>query len=152
MLRNFLSLLVLRNFFVLLVAMCMTSCVTAPTGEKQLSQTGKVAIQELAGIALDRYIRTHQDRASSIVKNVRRIATELRDVTTATTVTGLRAAVDIELTKLNLNPEDLQDATRVLNIFEALLHDQIGSDAIDGQALIKVRDFLNMITGALPAV
>lgn len=142
----------LRNFIVLFfIAIFLSACVTTPTGGKQLSETGKIALQSVAEISVRRYLRDHPGRQTNIVSNIRRVAGELQSATSVTTVSGLRSAVEAELQKIPMSDADRQDATSLLNIFEALLREQIGSETIDSQGLIKVNDFLKMIVGALPA-
>ena len=50
------------------------------------------------------------------------------------------------------NPADLGDVHDLLDVFEALLREQIGKDEIDSNALVQVNEFASMLVAALPPV
>ena len=128
----------------------LAGCVTTPEGQ-QISETGKVAIQATARIAVRHYLDDHAGRSAEIVANVRDVAAVLAGVTQNATVSGLRNVVEVELVRRITDARDLQDAHDLLDVFEALLRQQIGKDEIDSEALIRVNEFASMIVAALPA-
>jgi predicted small secreted protein len=142
---------IIASFALLACAGLLSGCQTAPGGDgQQLSETGKVALQEVAAIAVRRAV-LESPRAQEKAANIRAIAGRLQAVTSVTSVTQLRAAVELEIDGLGLNPIDRADAQSLLNIFAALLREQLGKDDLDADALVKVNDFLGMIVRALPA-
>lgn len=132
----------------------LAGCASTPDGEQrhQLSETGKAAIQATAQIAARNYLRNHPGRATEIAANIRAAAAELRNATSYATVSALRVAVELELTKRIGNEWDLEDAKSLLDVFEPLLREQIGKNEIDSEALVRINDFADMIVRALPAV
>jgi hypothetical protein len=133
-----------KNWVVLLaVAFGGSGCAS-----NQVSPTTQVAIQEIAAIAVRRAVND-SPRAQEKIANIRAIATQLLAVSSITTVTELRAVVDAEVAKLNLNPVDAADARSLLNIFQALLTERIGED-INADALVTVNEFVGYIVAALP--
>lgn len=131
----------------LLAALSLVGCSVNPN----VSVTTKVALQEIAIIAVRRAVN-ESPRAAEKARNIRDVAVRLQSVSTIASVTDLRAVVEVEVAKLNLNPIDKADANSLLNIFEALLREKIGKDEIDSTALVQVNEFLNLIVAALPAV
>lgn len=133
-----------------LAYLILAGCVTTPHGGQQLSETGRVAIQATARIAVRYYVDDHPGRSAEIIANVRDVAALLAGATENVTVSGLRIVVEAEIVKRVTDPRDLQDAHDLLDVFEALLREQIGKDAIDSQALIRVNEFARYIESALP--
>lgn len=130
----------------LFVAFCLlTACAT----NRELSPSGKVLLQEAASIAVRRALIDSPRRAEK-AQNIRDIAARLQNVTEQTTVSGLRAAVEQEIMKLNLEPIDHADAVSLLNICAALVADYIGRDELDADALVRVNEFIGYLVAALP--
>lgn len=141
----------MRSLIPLYVAfLILAGCGTTPEGQ-QISETGKVAIQATARIAVRHYVDGHPGRSAEIVANVRDVAALLAGATGNATVSGLRVVVEAEIVRRVTDSRDLQDAHDLLDVFEALLREQIGKDEIDSQALIRVSEFADMIVKALPA-
>lgn len=135
---------------ILYVAFCSISgCVTTPEGGRELSATGKVALQEVTAIAVRRAI-DDSPRAQEKAANIRAVAARLAAVTDVTTIGELKLVVSAEVDALGLNPVDRADAQSLLNIFAALLADYIGKDEIDADALVRVNEFVSLILAALP--
>lgn len=133
----------------LLAALSLVGCGSNPSVE--LSATTKVALQEVAAIAVRRAV-TSSPRAAEKAQNIRNVAVALQSVTSITSVSDLRVVVDAEIAKLGLSPVDKADANSLLNIFEALLKEKLGKDEIDSTALVTVNEFVSIIVAALPAV
>jgi hypothetical protein len=131
--------------FALILALFVAGCASTP------SATTQIALQEVTAIAVRRAV-SDNPRAAEKVANIRAIATQLLTVTSVATVSDLRALVDVEVAKLNLNPIDAADAKSLLNIFQALLTERLGKDEIDADALVKVNEFVGYILAALPPV
>lgn len=127
----------------------LLGCATTPEGTVQLTNTQRVALQEVATIAVRRAV-TDSPRAAERAANVRAIATELQTLTTATTIADLKTAVEKEVDKLGLKPIDRADAQSLINILGALLIDYLGQNQLDPRALVKVNEFLSMVVAALP--
>lgn len=132
-----------------LAYLILAGCVTTPDGGHQLSETGKVALQEVASIAVRRSLST-SPRAAEKAQNIREIAVRLQSITEVTSVSDLRAAVEKEVNALGLNPVDRADAQSLLNIFHALLLDYVGRNELDADALVRVNEFITMVVNALP--
>lgn len=128
-----------------------SGCVSTPDSGQQLSESGKVALGATARIAVRHYVQDHPGRAGEIVVNIRDVASLLSSVTEDTTVSGLRVVVEAELATRVTDPLDRQDAHDLLDVFEALLREQIGKDEIDSASLVQVNEFASMILAALPA-
>lgn len=135
------------SYFVYILAVhLLVGCAATPHG---LSATSKVALQEVATIAVRRAV-TDSPRAQEKAANIRHIATRLQAATAVASISELRLVVDAELDRLKLTAVDRADANSLLNIFQALLIERIGKDEIDAQALVTVNEFVALIVQALP--
>lgn len=141
----------IHGLIVLACIAVLTIGCASTQGSQHLSATGRVALQEVTAIAVRRAV-TESPRSAEKARNIREIAVMLQESTSFTTVAELRTAVDAEVAKLSLNPVDQADANSLLNIFEALLVERLGTNEIDSEALVRVNEFLGMIVSALPAV
>lgn len=133
----------------LLITALLVGCVSNPDGSRELSATGKIALQEVTAIALRRSI-ADSPRAQEKVANIRHVATRLQAATAVTSISELRLVVDAELDRLKLTAIDRADANSLMNVFQALLIERVGKDEIDAQALMTVNEFVSMIVAALP--
>lgn len=127
----------------LILAAILAGCASSP-----VSPTTQIALQEITAIAVRRAV-ADSPRAAEKIANIREVAGKLAGITSVTTVTELRAVVDAEVAKLNLNPVDAADARSLLNIFQVLLTERVGED-INADALVEVNAFVGYILAALP--
>lgn len=98
----------------LFIAFCLLAgCVTTADGGRELTATGKVALQEVTAIAVRRSLAT-SPRAQEKAANIRAVAARLAAVPDATTVSGLKVAVEAEVDALGLNEVDRADAQSLL--------------------------------------
>ena len=141
----------MRKLLVLPLLLILAACQTTPTGAHHLTPAGKIALQEASGIAVRRYLR---DRPGQLdrVANIRAIAMQLQSATTVVSISGLKDLAAAEVTKRVSDPLDRADALSLLNVFHAVLLEQIGKDEIDSEALVRVNEFLGYIVAALPQV
>lgn len=133
-----------------IASLMLTGCVTTQEGGRALSSTGRIALQEVAAIAVRRAV-TESPRAQEKAQNIREVAVRLATITSITSIDELKVAVEREVDALGLNPVDRADAQSLLNIFEALLLDYVGSNELDANGLIRLNEFISMIVTALPA-
>ena len=126
----------------------LAGCVTTDDGGRELTATGRVALQEVATIAVRRAV-TNSPRAAEKAANIRELAVRLSAVTDVTSIAELKAVVEREVDSLELTPMDRADAQSLLNICEALLLDYVGSDRLDAAALVRVNEFVGFIVSAL---
>jgi hypothetical protein len=136
---------VLKKLIPVVATLLLVGCAT----NQQLSATSKVALQEVAAIAVRRAVGD-SPRFAEKAQNIRYIASRLQSATSVTSIADLRKAVDVELDGLKLTAVDRADANSLLNIFQALLQEQIGDGAIDSAALVQVNEFIGYIVAALP--
>lgn len=128
----------------------LSGCVTnRATGKQELTATGKVALQEIAGLAIERGVR-NSPRAAEISARIRKVAVELQGMTEEVTVAELKARLQKRINKLE-DPYDRSDLTRVLNIASALITDYVGQGKLDSAAMVKVNEYVGYLVAALPS-
>lgn len=138
--------------FVAALAMSLLSaCTTNPDGSRELTATGKVALQEVASIVVSRHFR-ESPRAAEHAQEIRTLLTELAQLPDVTTVAALRQVVQLRIDERVSDPYDRQDYTRLLNILSAVLSDYVGSGQLDAGARVKVTEFLSYVAAAIPEV
>lgn len=138
------------KLLVLPVLLILSACATNPDGSRDLTNTGKVALQEVAAIAVSRHIR-ESPRAAERAQKIRAVLAEIQDMPDVTTVAGLRQVVQARIDALS-DPFDRQDFTRLLNILSAVLLDYVGDGQLDAKAVVRVKDFLEYVAAAIPEV
>ncbi len=131
------------------VSAILAGCASQPGGTVELSNTGRVALQELSAIAVRRAV-TESPRAAERAANIRAVAVRLQALTTVATVADLKTVVEQEVDRLGLNPIDRADAQSLINVLGALLLDYVGQNQLDARALVLVSEFLGMVVAALP--
>lgn len=132
------------------ISAILAGCAPNPvTGNVELSNTGRVALQEVAAIAVRRAV-TDSPRAAEKAGRIRDIAARLQTLTTVTTVADLKVVVEHEVDALGLAPIDRADAQSLINVLGALLADYVGQNQLDARALVQVNEFLGLIVAALP--
>jgi hypothetical protein len=129
----------------------LSGCVTTPSGGKELTPAGKVALQETAAIATRRYLRDRPNQAERVA-NIRAVAVQLQSVTDAVTLARLKELAIAEINKRVHNEWDKADAISLVNMFEVVLVEQYGDGVLFPDQLVKVNEFLVMLIAALPPV
>jgi hypothetical protein len=134
--------------FVLILA----GCVTGPDGSSGLTPEGQLALQTSVRIAM-RHAVADSPRAAEKAANIRAIVARLHAVASAeSTLAALKAEVSAELDKLSLSPLERADAEDLLTLLSVALESRLGPDALQSAGLIKVREFLDLLLVAIPAV
>ncbi len=135
----------------LLLAGLAAGCAINPvTGERELTETGKAALQEVAALAVERYVQS-SDGGAVQVERLRLALDELQTLPDITTVDGLHALMQMRIDQRVSDPFDRQQLTRLNNLIAALLIDTVGRDVLDPEAAVRVRDFLGYLSAVLPA-
>jgi len=135
----------------LLVA-CATlaGCVTNPaTGERELTESGKAALQEVAALAIARYVE-QSDGGAVQVERLRSALEELEALPDLTTVDGLHALIQARIDQKVEDPFDRAQLTRLNTLIAAMLTDSVGRDLLDPAAAVRVREFLAYLAAVLP--
>ena len=132
---------------VLILSALLTGCVTTPS--QDLTPTQKVALQEVSGIAVRRYLREHPNQTERI-QRFRLIAAQIQSATTVTTIAGLRDVAVAEINKRLTDPLDKADAISLVNILAALIQERVGTGELDLAGLVQVREVIGFIVAALP--
>lgn len=128
----------------------LSGCATTPAGT-QLSPAGQVLIQESAAIATRDYLRRHPNDQARIT-NIRAVVEKVAAVTSTTATVGdLKAVVIAEVNARVGDPLDRADVLSLVNVFYALLLEQVGSDKLDLKGVVKVNEVLGYILAALPS-
>lgn len=133
------------------LALGLQACATNPDGSRELTATGKVALQEVAAIVVSRHFR-ESPRAAEHAQKIRDLLTDIAQLPDVTTVAGLRQVVQARINERVSDPYDKEDYTRLLNILSAVLSDYVGSGQLDASARVKVTEFLGYVAAAIPAV
>lgn len=132
-----------------LLLTALTACATNPDGSRQLTETGKVALQEVASIVIERHLR-ESPKAAEHAEKIRAVLTNIAQLPDVTTVSGLRQIVQARIDERVTDSYDRQDYTRLLNILSAVLNDYVGSGQLDAGARVKVTEFLGYVAAAIP--
>ena len=127
----------------------LSGCATNPDGSRELTATGKVALQEVAAIVVSRHLR-ESPRAAEHAQKIRAVLTDIAQLPDVTTVTGLRQIVQARIDERVTDTYDREDYTRLLNILSAVLNDYVGSGQLDAGARVKVTEFLGYVAAAIP--
>jgi hypothetical protein len=139
----------MRKFVTLVLISFLTGCVVTSTGDKQLTESGKILLQESAGIAVRRYLREHPDQVTRTA-NIKAVIARVQQATAITTLGELKAIAATEISARINNPLDRADALALLNVFEVVIKEQVG-DKIDSKTLVRVNEILGYIVAALPS-
>lgn len=131
--------------------LALSGCATNPDGSRELTNTGKIALQEVAAIAVSRHVR-ESPRAAERAQKIRAVLADLQDLPDVATVSGLRQVVQARIDERVSDPYDRQDFTRLLNILNAVLLDYVGDGQLDAQGIVRVRDFLGYVAAAIPEI
>lgn len=130
-------------------AIALSGCATNPDGSRELTETGKVALKEVAGIVVSRHFR-ESPRAAEHAQEIRTVLAELAELPDVTTVAALRQVVQLRIDERVSDPYDREDYSHLLNILSAVLSDYVGTGQLDAGARVKVRDFLGYVAAAIP--
>ncbi len=137
----------IKALLVSLLMVLLAGCVTTPQGT-ELSASGKILVQEGAGIAVRRYLR-ERPGAVSRVERIRKVVELASQATEVTTIGDLKALVIAEVEKTT-DPLDRGDALALVNILYAVLLEYVGGDKLDIHGLVKVNEVLGYVLAALP--
>lgn len=142
--------MLVSTFIVAAAATLLAGCVTTPTGEKQVSEEGKAALEIAARIGMRHFLA--DERAVEKIHNIREVVAQLQALTNAeSTLAGLTALVSTEIEKLNISPIDKADAQDLLTLLSRALEAQLGPDALNSEGVVKVNEFLKLVLSVIPS-